>query len=66
MTDLQKAKLLFDSFDIGYTVEVNEHDAGSRMVFEAKEHKNVSGYNYFVAVLDFNPEGKSLGMGVWE
>ena len=64
MTDFEKAKELFDGFNIGY---IEEYDANViYMVFKAKESQNVDGYNGFEASLIFTKQGEAIKMDVYE
>jgi len=59
LTDFEKAKELFDGFNIGY---IEEYDANViYMVFKAKESQNVGG-----ASLIFTKQGEAIKMDVYE
>lgn len=72
MTDLKKAKDLFDQFGVKYreeeTIVHDDIPVGTTMIFEQDydEKSKIVGYGGFVMELYFHSDGSFSKMGIWE
>lgn len=67
MTDKEKVEALFKELGIGYELDYPMGCNGElRIVCKALSCKNVEGYDGFVAIFNFDRDGKFDRLGVWE
>jgi phage I-like protein len=70
MTDLEKLRMLFSEFGIGYMGEDDEGHKGVILRVPWKDHERekikIDGYDDFVTVFEFDDSGKFVKVNLWE
>lgn len=67
MTDIEKLKVLFDEFGIGYSTGKCPSNSLWHTALSCEEgHNKIDGYNGFFTDFAFDKNGKFIEMGAWE